>query len=255
MIFFRRLRRAVALAIALANCMIRFGLKRLTGPVSMEWRARWVQKASKNILASLGIHAHVQGQPGVRGLVVANHLSYLDILVLSAAAPCFFVAKMEIGGWPFFGRAARIGGTIFVDRGSLESALSVARQMSERMQLPINVPVLMFPEGTSTDGRQVLRFHSRLIDPATSLGMPITTAAIRYVIGDGTPEIELCWYADMTFVGHMWKVLGVGDFWADLRFGSTQVYKDRRQAADATHDEIVAMREASAAETAAELKS
>lgn len=254
MIFFRRLRRAVALAVVLAWSMIRFALKRLTGPVSMEWRARWVQQTSRHILSSLGIHTHVQGQPGVRGLVVANHLSYLDILVLSAAAPCFFVAKMEIGGWPFFGRAARIGGTIFVDRGSLESALSVARQMSERMQLPINVPVLMFPEGTSTDGRQVLRFHSRLIDPATSLSMPITTAAIRYVIGDGTPEIELCWYDDMTFVGHMWKVLGVGDFWADLRFGSTQVYKDRRQAADATHDEIVAMREASAAETAAELR-
>lgn len=245
---FRRLRRAVALGIALTTCMIRFGLMRLRGPVTMKRRALWVQQASLGILKSLGIHYRVQGTPGREGLVVANHLSYLDILVLSAAMPCFFVAKIEIGGWPFFGRAARIGGTIFVDRGSLESALSVAQQMTERMQMGLHVPVLMFPEGTSTDGAEVIRFHSRLIDPATSLGMPITTAAIRYEVGDGTPERELCWYGDETFVNHIWKVLGVADFWADVRFGSTKVYAGRREAADATHDEIVALRAASLAE-------
>jgi len=249
-ILFRRLRRAVALAGSLGWCMIRFGLKRLAGPVPLLWRAHWVQSSSRNILRSLGIHARVQGVPTRRGLVVANHLSYLDILVLSAAYPCFFVAKIEIGGWPFFGRAARIGGTIFVDRGSLESAISVAQQMTERMQMDLDVPVLLFPEGTSTDGKQVLRFHSRLIDPATTLGAPISTAAIRYIMGDGTPEIELCWYGDETFVNHMWKVMGVGDFWADVRFGSTQTFSNRRLAADATHDEIVAMRSASAAELA-----
>ena len=82
------------------------------------------------MLTSLGIEYQVEGQPPTRGLVVANHLSYLDILVLSAAMPCFFVAKIEIGGWPFFGKAARIGGTIFVDRSSLASAQSVAEQMT-----------------------------------------------------------------------------------------------------------------------------
>ena len=245
---FRRLRRAVALGFALALCMVRFALLRIKGPVSLERRAKWAQETSIGILTSLGIHYRVQGQPATRGLVVANHLSYIDILVLSAAMPCFFVAKIEIGGWPFFGRAAQIAGTIFVDRGSRESALSVAEQMTERMKMPIPVPVLMFPEGTSTDGAAVIRFHSRLIDPATSLGVPITTAAIRYVIGDGTPEIELCWYGDETFIDHIWKVLAVGDFWADVRFGSTQVYPDRRQAADATHDEIVGLRAQSAME-------
>jgi 1-acyl-sn-glycerol-3-phosphate acyltransferase len=90
--------------------------------------------------------------------VVSNHLSYIDILVLAAAMPCFFVAKIEIGGWPFFGKAARSNGTIFVDRGSLASAMSVAEQMTERLKLPIPVPVLLFPEGTSTDGSQVIRF-------------------------------------------------------------------------------------------------
>lgn len=206
----------------------------------MERRALWAQKSSRQILAGLGICAHVQGQPPSRGLVVANHLSYLDILILSAAMPCFFVAKKEIASWPFFGMTARWCGTIFLDRSSRTSANAVAAEMSERLQLPI--PVLLFPEGTSTDGSKVLRFHSRLIHPATSLGVPITTAAIRYVIEDGTPERELCWFGDTLFLTHLWKALGTAGFSARVRFGQPKIYDDRKVAAAATHAEITAMR-------------
>ena len=69
---------------------------------------------------------------------------------------------------------------------------------------------------------------------------------MRYVIGDGMEERELCWYGDETFANHMWKVLGVADFWADVRFGDPRVYTDRRRAADETRSEITAMREESA---------
>ena len=242
----RRVRRAVALGLAIIWSIVRFWLLRLQGPRTLERRAMWVQECARRFLKCLDISYTFDGEPPTQGLVVANHLSYLDIVVISAGMPCFFVAKIEIGGWPFFGRAARSGGTIFVDRGSRESAMSVAVQMKERLQMPIPVPVLLFPEGTSTDGSEVIRFHSRLIDPATSLGVPITTAAIRYKIHDGTPERELCWYGDETFAGHLWKVLGVGGFEAEVRFGVPRVYTDRRSAADATHDEIAAMREQSA---------
>ena len=242
----RRFRRAVALVLELVLSIVRFWLLRLSGPLTWERRVRWVQQTASNILDSLDIEYRVDGQPPTRGLVVSNHLSYIDILVLSAAMPCFFVAKVEIGGWPFFGKAARCGGTIFVDRSSLASAQSVAEQMTERLKLTIPIPVLLFPEGTSTDGSEVIRFHSRLIDPATSLGVPITTAAIRYTVADGTPERELCWYGDETFVNHLWKVLGVGGFEADLWFGEPRVYTDRRVAADETRAEITAMREESA---------
>jgi len=242
----RRFRRAVALGIQIILCIIRFQLLRLGAPLTLERRAYWVQQTARRMLASLDIAYKVEGVPPSHGLVVSNHLSYIDILVLSAAMPCFFVAKIEIGGWPFFGKAARCGGTIFVDRSSLASAQTVAEQMTERLQLPIPVPVLLFPEGTSTDGSEVIRFHSRLIDPATSLGVPITTACVRYTVADGTPEIELCWYGDETFVNHLWKVLGVAGFEADLRFGEQRTYTDRRRAADETRAEITAMREASA---------
>jgi 1-acyl-sn-glycerol-3-phosphate acyltransferase len=236
----------VALGSAIILCIVRFWLLHVRGPLTLERRARWVQQTARGILESLGIEYRVEGQPPARGLVVCNHLSYIDILVLSAAMPCFFVAKIEIGGWPFFGKAARSGGTIFVDRSSLASAQSVAEQMTERLMLPIPIPVLLFPEGTSTDGSEVIRFHSRLIDPATSLRVPITTVAIRYAIEDGTEERELCWYGDETFVNHLWKVLGVAGFEADLRFGESRVYTDRRRAADETRAEITAMREVSA---------
>jgi len=241
-VILRRFRRAVALGLALALCIIRFWLLRLRGPLTLERRALWVQQAARRMLTGLGIRYRVEGQPPAHGLVVCNHLSYLDVLVLSAAMPCFFVAKMEIGGWPFFGKAARSGGTIFVDRGSLASAMSVADQISARLKLPIPVPVLLFPEGTSTDGSQVLRFHSRLIDPATSAGAPITAASVRYVIYGGVPERELCWFGDTLFVTHLLKALGTPGFVAEVTFGEPHIYPDRRTAADATHAEIEAMR-------------
>lgn len=213
---------------------------RLRGPMTLKRRALWVQATSRGILKVLGIRYRVEGTPPAKGLVVSNHLSYLDVLILSAAMPSFFVAKMEISGWPFFGRATGAGGTIFLDRSSLSSAMSVADMMTERLKLP--VPLLLFPEGTSTDGSQVLRFHSRLIDPATTARAPITCAAVRYVVEDGTPEIELCWYGDESFATHLVKVLGIAGFSAKVRFGQPRVYTDRRVAADQTHAEITAMR-------------
>jgi 1-acyl-sn-glycerol-3-phosphate acyltransferase len=234
------MRRAVALALALALCVVRFWLLRLRGPLTLEQRALWVQQACRGILAVMGIRTRVEGTPPTHGLVVANHLSYLDILILSAAMPCFFVAKEEIGHWPFFGKAARLGGTIFIDRSSLASANSVAEQMTRRFKL--SMPVLLFPEGTSTDGAHVLRFHSRLIDPATTAGAPITAAAIRYIIKDGTPEEKLCWFGDTLFLTHLLTTLNTPGFSARVHFGQPRVYPDRRTAADATHAEVTAMR-------------
>jgi len=189
---------------------------------------------------SMGIEWRVEGNRPNHGLIVANHLSYLDVVILSAATPCFFVAKAEIDGWPFFGKAARSGGTIFHDRGSRSSAAIVVREISRRLPLP--VPILFFPEGTTTDGSRMLRFRSRLFDPATQVAAPITAASIRYVLSDGTPESELCWYGDATFLPHLWKVLGCAGFHTEVRFGEPRIYPDRRTAADATQREVEAMR-------------
>ncbi len=129
----RLIRRAVALGFVLVSSILRFWLIRLRGPLTHEQRAHWVQSTCVRVLRSMEIRCEVEGAVPAQGLVVSNHLSYLDILILSAAMPCFFVAKAEIDAWPYFGKAARVGGTIFIDRSSLASAERVTAEVAERL--------------------------------------------------------------------------------------------------------------------------
>ena len=236
----RALRRAVALAFALAACIVHYWGLRLRVRITFEQRALWLHASARRVLRAMNIQCRVHGQPPAHGLVVSNHLSYLDIVILSAMMPCFFVSKAEVGGWPYFGKAARVGGTLFIDRRSRSSTLEVARQIAERLRLAI--PVLLFPEGTSSDGSQVLRFHSSLFQPAVAAGAPVTAAAVRYVIEDGRTERDLCWFDDSLFLPHLWKALGTAGFSAEVRFGEPRLYGARREAAEATHDQVAEMR-------------
>lgn len=236
----RTLRRAVALAFSLAAIVVSWWRMRLRGRTAPGERAVWLHRACSRILKALGIRVSVQGALPQHGLVVANHLSYLDIMILSAAMPCFFVAKAEIARWPYFGKAARTGATIFLDRRSRASMIQVAAEISARLRL--SIPVLLFPEGTSTDGSRVLPFHSSLFEPAVAASAPITAAAVRYILHDGACERDLCWFDDALFLPHLWKTLGMSGFSADVAFGEPRFYPDRRAGATATHDEVEAMR-------------
>lgn len=235
----RRLRRAVALALVLLRCFFDYGRVRLRSPLSLEQRALWMHRSARAVLACLDIDIQIEGNPPARGLLVANHLSYLDIAALSAASPCFFVSRADVRHWPVFGALARCGGTIFLDRASHASANAVAAQIASRFDLP--VPVALFPEATSTDGSAVQRFHSRLMSPAIDAGVPITPIAISYVL-TGIPEREVCFYGDQTFAGHLWKTLEFPPFAAHLRFAAPRTYVDARIAARETRDEIASMR-------------
>jgi len=237
----RAARRAVALGLLLVFCLIRSLVSRLLRPDTLERRAAWNHSCAKLVMKALGIRLKITGRPPERGLLVSNHLSYLEVLVFGAALPCYLVSKAEIANWPFFGPLARAGGTLFVDRSSRASAEAVSGQIAERLKGP--VPVLFFPEGTSTDGGQLLRFHSRFFTPAVDAGVPITAASVRYVPEDGSPERELCWFGDEAFLPHIWKVLGGPNFSAEIQFGEPHLYTSRRAAADATYREIEAMRE------------
>jgi lyso-ornithine lipid O-acyltransferase len=237
---FRRCRRAVALAWALAMCLVKLAVVRVRGPMTAARRAMWLQWACRGVIAGMGIRFRVEGEPPASGLLVSNHLSYLDILIYSAAVRCVFVSKAEVNRWPYFGFAARQGGTIFIDRARRASAHAVAQEMALRLSDP--VPILVFPEGTSSDGAQVMRFHSSLFEPAVESSAPVTAAAVRYEIDGGRPERELCWYGDEGFLSHLWKTLGAPGFTAEIRFGKPHVYADRRLAAREAHEEVAAMR-------------
>jgi 1-acyl-sn-glycerol-3-phosphate acyltransferase len=237
----------MVLVVCLSLCYLRFGCMwmwmRLHGRrVSSMQRAEWMHFCGRIVLAAIGIRYRVEGQlPAGATLIVANHLSYLDIAICSAAVPSAFVAKHEIAAWSGFGRLARLGGTIFVDRISRISAWQVADRMGHR--LAETVPVLLFPEGTSTDGSEVIRFHPTLFEPAIEGELMVTPAAIFYEPHEaGTHERDLCWYGDESFFPHLLCVLGIRGFTAVVRFGVPEIYPDRRTAAWRTHDAVERMR-------------
>jgi 1-acyl-sn-glycerol-3-phosphate acyltransferase len=230
----------VTLGLALAVNVVHYWLLRIRGPLTLEQRALWLRSACRRVTAGMGIRWRVAGSLPAQGLVVSNHLSYLDILVHGALIPCFFVSKIEVRSWLYFGWAARTGAAMFLDRQKRASATAVAQEMAKRLDLP--VPIVLFPEGTSTDGSQLLRFHSSLFEPAVAAQAPVTAAAIRYEMEGGGDERGLCWFGDTLFLPHLWKALGTRGFLAEVRFGEPQVFADRRTAAKATHDEIEAMR-------------
>jgi len=231
----------VALGLLLIFCLLRSWWMRLVGPDTLDRRAQWNHSCAQMVIAALGIRLKITGTPPDRGLLVANHLSYLEVLIFGAALPCYLVSKAEIASWPFFGPLARAGGTLFVDRGSLASAEAVTREIAQRLKGP--VPVLFFPEGTSSDGSKLLRFHSRLFTPAVEASIPVTAAAVRYVPDNGSAERNLCWFDDQEFLPHLWKLLGGPNFSAQIEFGEPRIYTNRRTAANETYAEIQAMRE------------
>ena len=232
--------RAVALAFALTVSFIRLALLRIRGPFTFERRALWLQSTARLVISCLGIRVQITGRPPAQGLLVSNHLSYLDIVIFAATVPSCMVAKAEIARWPVFGLMARASGALFVDRSSRASAVAVTNQVAERLKE--SLPVLFFPEGTSTDGAQVLPFHSRFFVPAVESRAPVTAAAVRYVIEDGTLERELCWFGDEVLISHLCKALGTAGFTAEVHFGEPQYFADRRSAARQTHAEVTAMR-------------
>jgi lyso-ornithine lipid O-acyltransferase len=236
----RRLHRALSLAWALLLCFARLALNRLRGPLTPMQRVLWLQSACRGVLRAVGVNTCVIGTPPVHGLVVSNHLSYFDIAVYSAVMPCFFVSKAEVRNWPYFGLAARAGGTIFLDRSSRASAGVAAAEICNRLKLPI--PVLLFPEGTSSDGSSVLRFHSSLFHPAIEMRAPVTAAAIQYICDAGLPESDLCWFGDAEFLPHLWKILAAPPFTAAITFSEPAIYPDRRTAASDAHQRVLTLR-------------
>lgn len=129
----------------------------------------------------LGVRVQVRGHLAQQGLLVANHVSWLDISLLGALGELRFIAKDEVRRWPLIGRLARLSGTLFITRGAHQSA-ALTRSMHEH--LARGQRIVLFPEGTTTDGRSVGHFYPRLFAAARQSGAPLQPLAIRYRCGD-----------------------------------------------------------------------
>jgi 1-acyl-sn-glycerol-3-phosphate acyltransferase len=199
----------------------------------------WLHKTCKQLTSRLGWLVTVEGNPPKSGLLVTNHLSYLDILFLSTAMPCVFVSKIEVKKWPLFGLCADLCGTIYVDRSNRASSRDAAGEVEKA--LAAGITVLVFPEGTSTDGGELLPFHPTFFEPAVLAHVPVTAAAIRYVAGE-LPESSLCYFGDIHFAPHLMQTLGRDDFEAQIRFALPRMPIARREAADFAMEQIRGMR-------------
>lgn len=174
------------------------------------------------------------------GLIVSNHLSYLDILFYAAVMPCIFVSKSEVLSWPVFGLLARCGGTIFVRRDRAASVDDVSSRMREA--LAAGIPIVLFPEGTSTDGSKVLPFFTALFEPAVQLGAPISSAAIAYTL-DNAIEADLCYYGDITFFPHLLNTMGRRGIHGRIQIeDGGDTFENRKVAARQTWERVVSAR-------------
>jgi lyso-ornithine lipid O-acyltransferase len=204
-------------------------------------RALWLHHACRRCLRVLNVRMTHCGAVPTAGLLVSNHLSYLDIIVLGALTPAVFVAKREVKCWPVFGWLASLAGTLFVDRCRRLDAARVNRRIQSL--LDNGVLVTLFPEGTSSDGENVLPFKSSLLEPAAERHT-ITAAGIRYSLPEGDARDEICYWRDMTFLPHLLNILSKSCIEASVSFNAMQdVLTDRKQLARRLRSEVVRLKE------------
>jgi 1-acyl-sn-glycerol-3-phosphate acyltransferase len=234
------------LLVSLLEVLIRFAVlrARCRGEVSLQLRAQWLHRACKMIARRLSMQVTASGPLPASGMIVSNHLSYLDILFFSSQMPCIFVSKAEVLTWPIFGVLARCGGTIFVERGRGAVIDTVSSQI--RGALDMGIPVVLFPEGTSTDGSSVLNFFPALFEAAVQAGAPVFPSAIAYELPGGR-EVDLCYYGEITFGPHLLTALARMGVLARIVFAENAMhYADRKSAARESRRQVLAHREAMA---------
>jgi len=204
-------------------------------------RAAWLHRWSRFACRVLGIRVTTQGSAPSSGLLVSNHLSYLDIVVLSSIRPCVFVAKRDVARWPLFGWLAHAAGTIFADRERRFSSPKIVNRI--RDAIADGAVVVLFPEGTSSDGSTVLPFKSALLEPAVQLRCPIASASIDYGLYYGSVADEVCYWRDMTLVPHLLNLFFKREMRANYSFSPARIRAgDRKEIARELRAEIMAMR-------------
>ena len=179
----------------------------------------------------LGIRIDVTGDAaGSRPLLlVSNHTSWIDIIVINALMPASFIAKREVGEWPVIGLGARLMRTFFVERTRRTAARGEAREIARRMVG--RLPLVLFAEGTSNDGNRVLPFRSALLGAAQmaasaepKTGAWVQPMSVAYTGFNGIPmgraqRPQVAWYGDMNLVPHLWGVVTGRPIDVSVNFG------------------------------------
>jgi 1-acyl-sn-glycerol-3-phosphate acyltransferase len=237
--------RALWLAGELVVALLRFAalIAARLGIPDRAARAPWLQRTCQRALRVFQVDLCVTGTVPSSGLLVCNHLSYLDILVLGAAAPCVFVSKCEVKRWPVFGWFASLAGTLFLRRDKRSDVARITDEMCR--VLDSGALVVLFPEGTTSDGREVLPFKSSLLEPAARQPHALSAGFIEYALSDGDVREEVCYWKDMTLLPHLLNLFSKRGIDAQLCFSELRpASSDRKELARQLHSEVVRLKEA-----------
>ena len=201
-------------------------------------KARWLQRVCGRALRVLAVSVELRGNPAHGAIIVSNHLSYMDILVLAAATPVVFVSKKEVRGWPLFGWFAEKAGTRFIDRTKRGDVRRIGDEIGPVMRADLTV--VLFLEGTTTDGRVVLPFKASLLEPAVAHGWNVVPTALGYVVPFGrSVEREVCWWGDMTLLPHLLNFTTLPWVLAKINWGEpVAALSDRKVLAERLHERV-----------------
>ena len=178
-----------------------FAFPFLDAPARMRRVGRW----SAQMLRLLGIALDSRGTPRTGAtLVVANHVSWLDILAVNAVHPVRFVSKADVRRWPLLGYLVACGGTLFIERERKRDALRVVHQVAEALIAGHTVAV--FPEGTTGDGAALLPFHANLLQAAIATGTPVQPVALRFADAVHDPSPAAAYVGDTHLLASLWAV-------------------------------------------------
>jgi 1-acyl-sn-glycerol-3-phosphate acyltransferase len=193
----------------------------VTRPATRQLRADWLHRFCQRAFARIGIKLRVAGTFPEGGVVISNHVGYLDIVAYAALHRCVFVSKAEIREWPVLGWMTTMSGGVFVERGRGGSALRARGGLQAAAEA--GLPVVLFPEGTTSNGETVLKFHSGILAMAMGQGEPVTAAYIRYLLTeDNGPRVtvgnDVCYWGDTPILWHIFRLLGLRGIEIEVRF-------------------------------------
>lgn len=228
MAYARLIVRAIALSVltVAVYAVLWFGLAvtRRSSRGRARWQALILHRWARSAAFVLGLKIDVScNAPAAPFLLVSNHLSYVDVVVLASRLECLFVAKKEVESWPIIGTLCRSAGTIFIDRRNPRDLARVNDGIAQALENGRGV--ILFAEGTSTKGSSVLPFRSSLLEAAAIQGFPVSYAAVSYRVlaADPPASLSVCWWGDMTFGSHFAELLRLRRIQATVSFGSTEI--------------------------------
>jgi len=209
-------------------------------PAARRWNSLTIRTWSSGLLVIFGIRIVISGKaPAPPFFLVANHLSYLDILVLGSTLGATFISKHDIRGWPVLGHLARVTGTIFVNRERRRDAIRVLREIDRAWDE--GAGIVLFPEGTSSRGDRIYPLKSALLEWAVRQEQPVHAAALRYETGDPeSPADEVvCWWGDVGFGDHASRLLVLPRVEARITFHAHPAMEsDRNLLAELLHNRL-----------------